>query len=142
MAKIKKVVLTFDEADLTDVVEFHVYYDQNQITELSPFVVIPVVAGQTNVVLVDGVNGASGVLQLNYSLLSSISLRPLGTALDGANLVQVLSRTNANFTLQRSSNMIHWASILTTNSPSGAFNYADPKPPGSVRYFYRAQLLP
>ena len=51
MAKIKKVVLTFDEADLTDVVEFRVFYDQNSITESSPFVTIPVVAGQTAYVL-------------------------------------------------------------------------------------------
>jgi len=103
---------------------------------------VPVVAGQTNVVLVDGVNGAVGILQLNYSLLSSISLQPVGTTDTGAHVMQVLSRTNANFTLQRSSNMIHWASILTTNSPSGVFNYADPKPAIGVRFYYRAQLLP
>jgi len=103
---------------------------------------VPVVAGQTNVVLVDGVNGASGVLQLNYSLLSSIALKSLGTTPAGDYLMQVVSRTNANFSLQRSSNMLQWTSILTTNSPSGVFNYADPKPPGSVRFFYRAQLLP
>jgi hypothetical protein len=103
---------------------------------------VPVTAGQTNIVLVDGVNGATGILQLNYSLVSSITLRPLGATLDGANLLQVISRTNANFSLHRSSNMIHWASILTTNSPSGVFNYADPRPPGSIRYFYRAQLRP
>ena len=103
---------------------------------------VPVVAGQTNIVLVDGVNGASGILQLNYNLLSSISLRALGTSFDGGNLMQVLSRTNANFSLLRSTNMIHWSPILTTNSPSGVYNHADPKPPASIRYFYRAQLLP
>ena len=102
----------------------------------------PVVAGQTNVVLVDGVNGASGVLQLNYSLLSSISLRSLGTTAQGAYQMQVLSRTNANFSLERSSNMLSWTSILTTNSPSGVYNHTDPQPPGSVRFFYRAKLLP
>jgi len=102
---------------------------------------VPVVAGQTNIVLVDGVNGASGILQLNYSLLSSISLRALGTSVNGGNFMQVLSRTNANFSLQRSTNMIHWSPILTTNSPSGVYNHTDPTPPG-IRYFYRAKLLP
>ena len=66
----------------------------------------------------------------------------LGTSFDGGNLMQVLSRTNANFSLLRSTNMIHWSPILTTNSPSGVYNHADPKPPASIRYFYRAQLLP
>lgn len=47
MAKIKKVVLTFDETDLTDVVSFKVFYDVAAISEISPFVPINVVAGQT-----------------------------------------------------------------------------------------------
>lgn len=47
MAKIKKVVLTFDEADLTDVVSFKVFYDTDIIDETSPFVPIIVVPGQT-----------------------------------------------------------------------------------------------
>jgi hypothetical protein len=104
---------------------------------------VPVIAGQTNVILVDGVNGASGILQLNYHLLSSISLLSVGNTPDGsAYQMQVISRTNANFTIERSSNMVHWSSIVTTNSPSGVFMHADPKPPGSVRFFYRAQLIP
>jgi len=103
---------------------------------------VPVVAGQTNIVLVDGVNGAMGVLQLNYNLLSSISMRSVGTTPEGVYQLQVISRTNANFTLQRSSNMVQWASILTTNSPSGVFNFGESQPPGSVRFFYRAKLVP
>lgn len=66
MAKIKKVTLIFDEADLTDVVEFHVYYDQNQITELSPFVPILVVAGQNAypLILPDAVPVGEGTYNL------------------------------------------------------------------------------
>lgn len=47
MAKIKKATITFDEADLTDVVEFRIYYAQTAIGESSPFVTISVVQGQT-----------------------------------------------------------------------------------------------
>jgi hypothetical protein len=66
MAKIKKVTLIFDEADLTDVVEFHVYYDQSPITELSPFIVVPVVAEQTvyPLILPDAVPVGEGTYNL------------------------------------------------------------------------------
>lgn len=47
MAKIKKVTLTFDEADLTSVAGFKIYYDVVAINENSPSVVIPMVSGQT-----------------------------------------------------------------------------------------------
>lgn len=51
MAKIKKVTMTFDLEDLTDVVKFKVYYNRNIFTEENegiPFVEIPVVAGQNS----------------------------------------------------------------------------------------------
>lgn len=49
MAKVKTATLTFDEADLTDVVSFRVYYSQGDagVSYKSPFITIPVVAGQT-----------------------------------------------------------------------------------------------
>jgi hypothetical protein len=47
MAKVKTVTLTFDESDLTDIVEFRVFYDVNAINDKSPYISVPVVAGQT-----------------------------------------------------------------------------------------------
>ena len=47
MAKIKKVTITFDEVDMTGVMKFKVYYDIVALNELSPFVEIPAVSGQT-----------------------------------------------------------------------------------------------
>ena len=47
MAKIKKVTMTFDQADLTDCVKFRVYYNKAELGAESPFVEIPVVQGQT-----------------------------------------------------------------------------------------------
>lgn len=48
MARVKKVTLTFDEASLEDVASFHVYYEpaEKEISATSPYVNIPVVAGQ------------------------------------------------------------------------------------------------
>jgi hypothetical protein len=49
MSKITSKKYIFDELDLTDVVSFNVYYlkDSIDITYDTPFVSIPVVAGQT-----------------------------------------------------------------------------------------------
>jgi len=47
MAKIKKVIITFDETDLTDVVGFKVFYDIAIINESSPFLTVSVIPAQT-----------------------------------------------------------------------------------------------
>ncbi len=47
MARIKKVVLSFDMLELTGVFGFRVYYYQGDWNEESPFIDIPLVAGQT-----------------------------------------------------------------------------------------------
>ncbi len=109
---------------------------------------VPVVNGQTNFIQVDGVNGASGTLYFNYSLVPPATLKALGTTDQGAHL-QVFGRTNMHFVLQASSNLVNWSSILTSSLP-----IQTPSPPGSVlahidggaanlplRY-YRALLLP
>jgi hypothetical protein len=103
--------------------------------------VVPVQAGRTNVVLVDGVNGISGALQLNYSLISSLSLKALGTV-QGAPRLQVTGREHMNFKILYSTNLINWSTILTTNSLTAVCDFVVNSPPGSARRFYRAQLLP
>lgn len=47
MAKIKKVTVTFDESELTDVAGFKVYYDRESISEASPFLTVAVIPAQT-----------------------------------------------------------------------------------------------
>lgn len=110
------------------------------IDHLDSSLVVPVTAGQTNAILIDGVNGASGTLKLNYSLVPKTSIKLLGITPDNQNALQVTGRTNLNFSILRSTNLIHWTAILTTNAPSGVFNYLDPA--AGSRQFYRVRALP
>ena len=102
--------------------------------------IIPVTIGQTNAILIDGVNGASGTLKLNYSLVPKTTLKLLGITADKQNSLRVTGRTNLNFSIQRSTNLLNWTTILSTNSPSGLFDYLDPAV--GARQFYRVQMLP
>ena len=103
---------------------------------------VPVTAGRTNFIVIDGVNGASGTLRLNYSLVTPSFLTPLGKNAQGANRVRVTGRLGAKFTLQASPNLSTWSSLITTNAPTGTFDYVDTRSTNSNPRYYRALLLP
>ncbi len=67
---------------------------------------VPVSAGQTNYIVVDGVNGVTGILQLNFSLATQTILRSAGMTPEGAQHLQVFSHTNLHFSLQASTNLV------------------------------------
>jgi hypothetical protein len=101
-----------------------------------------VAAGQTNYIDVDGVNGATGVLQLNYSLVTSAALKLLGRTAQGFPHLQVSGRAGMHFTIQASTNLATWVPLLTTNSATATFDYIDTAAPVPERRYYRALLLP
>jgi hypothetical protein len=111
-------------------------------TNKTSSVTLPVEAGKTNYILVDGANGATGILQLNYSLVTTTVLKSLGKTAQGAERLQVNGRTNLHFTIQSSSNLVNWISLVTTTAPTGQFEYIDAASINSPRRFYRAILLP
>ena len=102
---------------------------------------LPVTAGQTNYVDVDGVNGASGVLQLNYSLVTSSIIRTAGMTPQGPHL-QILGHTNMHFTLQASTNLQNWNSLFTATATNSVFDYIDTSATNSIGRYYRAVMLP
>ena len=102
---------------------------------------IPVVAGQTNYIDVDGVNGVSGILQLNYSLVTSAIIKAAGASAEGVHL-QLLGRTNLHFTIQGSTDFANWTSLITTTSQTAVFDYIDTGATNLTRRYYRAVLLP
>jgi hypothetical protein len=117
--------------------------DNNSGTNhLTSSLTVPVSGGQTNYVLVDGVNGASGILQLNYSLATSTIMAVTGRTLAGANQIQVNGRAGLHFTLQSSTNLTQWAPLITTTATNGLFNYTDLGSIGQPQRFYRALILP
>ena len=103
---------------------------------------LQVEVGKTNYILVDGVNGASGILALNYSLVTSTAIKLVGVTQDGAQRLQVTGRPNLHFTIQASADMVAWTSLITTTSVSGVFDYIDTNSATVPRRFYRAVLLP
>jgi hypothetical protein len=103
-------------------------------------VTVPVTAGQTNYVLVDGVNGASGTLRFNYSLATPVTLSALEPALGKAR-IRVNSRPNLRFSIQATTNLVDWETLTTTNSAEALLDYVDPAPLYERR-FYRAVVLP
>jgi hypothetical protein len=100
------------------------------------------IAGQTNYVEVDGLNGATGTLVLNYSLMNPAVLKSLGVTTQRAVHLQVNGLPSMHFTIQTSTNLLNWSALLTTNSASGTFDYIDNASPGIPRRFYRALMLP
>jgi hypothetical protein len=104
--------------------------------------VLPVNIGSTNYVLVDGVNGAVGILQLNYSLATTTILKMGGRTPDGANILQISGRAGLNFSVQSSANLKNWTTLVTTNAPTGALDYIDTSSIGVPSRYYRALILP
>ncbi len=99
-------------------------------------------AGQTNFIVVDGVNGAFGTLRLNYSLVLPSSLRSLGFTPQRAHKLQLSTHAGARFSIQTSSTLTNWTTILTTNTPLSLFDFIDNGSINESRRFYRALMLP
>lgn len=103
---------------------------------------VPVTVGTTNYVLVDGLNGASGILKLNYSLITTTILKVVGRTAQGANIVQVNGHPGLKFSLQASGNLNSWSTVTTTNTATGTMDYTDMTSIGVPVRYYRALIIP
>jgi hypothetical protein len=104
----------------------------------------PAVAGTTYYVAVDGVNAATGNVQLNYALSGApASLRLSVTSVSSTGFrFSIAGASGSGLTLQGSTNLIDWTSLLTTNPPAGSFEFLDTSASGLGRRFYRALATP
>ena len=103
---------------------------------------VPVQAGQTNFIIIDGVNGARGTLRLNYSLVTPSALSLLGLTSQQPGRVKVIGHPSMRFTLQSSSNLVDWTPLVTTNSGAAIFEFMDPVSVNAPLRYYRALMLP
>lgn len=103
---------------------------------------VSVTAGVTNFVMVDGVNGQTGILVLNYSLVTASALTCIGMTSESYPILRLTGRPDMVFTFEVSSNMLIWAPLVTTNSPSEIFDYTDESAPNGMTRYYRALMLP
>lgn len=51
---------------------------------------------------------------------------------------ELVGSANSNYVLQASSDLVHWQSLATNNSPNGLWNFSDPGSSGAPFRFYRA----
>jgi len=116
--------------------------NNNDGTNLTSAVNVPVVAGQTNFVLVDGVGGTRGTLKLNYSLVTPSTLVPVGVTEEGAYRFQIIGHPGMRFTIQRCTTLTDWSPILTTTSETAVFEFTDTDAAPSGGRFYRVLMLP
>ena len=113
------------------------------IDHLDSSMSFPVLAGQTNYIVVDGVKSASGTLRLNFSLVTTASLSSQGFTPQRAHKLRVTSRVGAKFAIQTSSNLVNWTTLFTTtNAPTNPFDYIDASSTQAPVRVYRTQLLP
>jgi hypothetical protein len=116
--------------------------DCNVGTNFVSAVAVPVQAEGTNFVLVDGVNGARGVLKLNYSLVAPSALTALGVTLTGESSLRVTGYSGMRFSIERSQNLSSWTPLIITNSATGVFDFTDKTATNSRSFFYRASMIP
>ena len=102
---------------------------------------LPVEAGKTNYLMVDGVNGLGGILKLNVSLVTRASISPVAFV-NRAARIRVNTHANARFSIQASLDLRTWTTVLTTNSPASIFDFTDNSSIDNPRRFYRTQMLP
>jgi hypothetical protein len=96
------------------------------------------IAGVNYYVVIDGVAAATGSVQLNYTLLVPMMIS--NVALTNSFSFRVTATPSFPFTIQRSSNLTTWTSVLTTNTESGVFDYLDPT--SVTQRFYRVRQIP
>lgn len=103
---------------------------------------VPVSAGQTNFIVIDGFNGASGVARLQCSLVTPGRLTPIGLTTQQTFRLRLTGQPAMKFTLQGSTNFVNWTSLITNSSASGLFEFTDSRSTNSPFRFYRALMLP
>ncbi len=90
--------------------------------------------------VVDGVNGATGIVHLNYRLLIPMVLsHPAKT---NSFHFRVSATPSVDFTIERSTDLQNWRSLLTTNSASGVFDFLDKTTWTWGSLFYRTTQTP
>ncbi len=98
----------------------------------------PATAGTPYYVVVDGVNAASGNVQLNYALLLPVTLE--NPVMGNSFRFHVTATPSYPVTIQHSADLQAWTSMLTTNTASGSFDFLDTN--SAVLRFYRALQNP
>jgi glucose/arabinose dehydrogenase len=97
-----------------------------------------VTAGASYAVALDGLDGASGLFRLNWSMAGVLSVVRLP---DGNIEITADGQPGEYCTLQVSSNLVHWAPVATVLNQTGRVQFS-PQPASSSARFYRMVATP
>ena len=97
-----------------------------------------VTAGASYAMAVDGLDGASGLFRLNWSMSGVLGVIRLA---DGTIQITVDGAPGENCTLQASTNMVDWAPVATVLNQSGRVQFT-PQPASLPARFYRVVATP
>lgn len=98
--------------------------------------------GTNYFVVVDGANGVSGTVKLNYGLLLPARLTVIGLNAGGYENLRVTGSAGMKFRIECSSAFGPWSPLFTTNSASATFDFTNPSLNDGAPRFYRALMLP
>jgi hypothetical protein len=88
-------------------------------------------------VLIANKGGAITSAVASLTVLLPLELRDTTQTVSGVRFTVVCS-SNLNFTVQASADLLIWLPVLTTNSPTGFYDFTDPGAGGFSNRFYRA----
>jgi hypothetical protein len=93
-------------------------------------------------IAVDGVNGASGTVRLNYQLAASGPPR-LAAVLNGADFrLRLTGQPGAIYKIEYSADLVTWTHMINTSATGVTTDILDPDVIGKAARFYRASLVP
>jgi hypothetical protein len=116
--------------------------NNNGLDHLDSALVVPVVAGRTNFIEIDGVNGAIGVLKFNYNLVVPSRLMSMGRNGSGQYRFLVTGKPGMAFTIQQTSNLRTWTNLFSGMDADGSYIYTDTSPMPPAGRYYRLKMNP
>lgn len=101
----------------------------------------PATSGTTYYIVVDGVGGATGTVNLNYRLLIPMVLSRVALT-NNTYRFRVSATPSYPFTVQVSTNLAGWSPVLSTSSASGTYTFFESNAPSAPQHFYRTRQTP
>jgi uncharacterized repeat protein (TIGR03803 family) len=136
------VIAIYDQSPGVDVLRYLDCDNNGGIDHIDSAVAVSVLGGRTNFVQIDGVNGATGILNLNYSLVVPSTLTPIGPNASGQYQFLVVGRPEMAFTIQHTTDFATWATLHSGTDTDGSYLFTDMTTPRPAHRIYRLLMRP
>jgi hypothetical protein len=136
------VLAVYDQTPGMNVLRYLDCDNNGSIDRLDSAVAVGVVGARTNFVQIDGVNGATGILKLNYNLVVPATLTAMGLNLSGQSQFLVVGRPDMAFTIQYTTDFTTWIPLFSGTDADGSYLFTDPTTPRPAQRIYRLLMSP